>query len=573
MQPSLQARPFKKWTAIEWLMALLLLVAPFYYHANLGGSGLRITHNVTIWIVAVIIVAYSFLKLLKQRQITIPPRLVWLAAFPLMATFSGFITGISQPTEWLFRLLFIWAGLLFLISLFQHQLSRARFDRLLMIVVISALLHALVGTVQIIFNEALPNWLPPSTDGLPRGLFQQINNMATYQSAAIIMALYLTGRPMLLLGHSWLRALLTVAVLLAAFVIASSGSRVALLSLISALCLILLLFILHRSRVKPRVLPLIAMVIGLSVGWIAGSGVERLIDKPAVVQTGYSGDLRVGIYLSSWLLIQQAPVFGHGIGSFGPVWQFAKPEFQTQNPDIRLPNEYLDHPHNELIFWAFESGLLAVIGILVFSVVVLLAILRAGPYRGVFYLGMLLPFVFHLQLELPFYLSASHWLVFLLILAVIFWQPVPARALNMSAMAIRTSVLMTILASAVAMLFLLHSLLANRDFAHPRPLTSINETLPYASTNPYFRFDAEWLFYTTVFYQLRQQGDIAMMERYASWVERQLNVRPDINLYLRLVDAYQSLDNRQALCDVALRGSKLYPRHSMLQQLNADCQM
>jgi O-antigen polymerase len=49
------------------MLAVLFLVAPFYYHPNIGGEGLRIPNNITVWMMATTDVCYSQIFSLYRR--------------------------------------------------------------------------------------------------------------------------------------------------------------------------------------------------------------------------------------------------------------------------------------------------------------------------------------------------------------------------------------------------------------------------------------------------------------------------------------------------------------------------
>lgn len=102
---------FTKWKPIEIMLAVLFLIAPFYYHPNIGGEGLRIPNNITVWMVGTTIIWYSVYRILNRPTFILPKYFAYIALFPISITLSGFIAGVEQPLIWLFRLLFIWGGL------------------------------------------------------------------------------------------------------------------------------------------------------------------------------------------------------------------------------------------------------------------------------------------------------------------------------------------------------------------------------------------------------------------------------------------------------------------------------
>jgi len=136
---------------IEWLL-LLLLTSSLYFHVNTGGTGLRLPNNILIWSSAAIIGFYSLWRFSKQQTLYLPHHTLLLLAFPLLTLYGAMVSGIEIPQQWLFRLLYIWGGVLFLFSLFQYRLKQGRLDRLLLAVLAIAFIHAVVGMIQIFFK-------------------------------------------------------------------------------------------------------------------------------------------------------------------------------------------------------------------------------------------------------------------------------------------------------------------------------------------------------------------------------------------------------------------------------------
>ena len=238
MTPS--TRLFSDWKPAEIMLAVLFILAPLYYHPNLGGQGLRLPNNSTVWLLALVFIVYSLSKVLSANRFNIPRYFILIAGFPILVTLSGFIAGIEQPTDWLFRLLFIMGGLAFFFSLFQHPFSQAKIDKLLCLLALSGLVHAVVGIAQIYLRKDVPFFIPISPDGSPSGLFQQINNQTTFLVTLIGITFYLASRPVFRKKHLVLQALLALMVLLSSYVIGVSGSRIAALTLFVSLPVMLL---------------------------------------------------------------------------------------------------------------------------------------------------------------------------------------------------------------------------------------------------------------------------------------------------------------------------------------------
>lgn len=565
------AKKYLQWTPSEIMLAVLFVLAPLYYHPNLGGEGLRIPHNITIWLVATIFIAYTFHKILKAREYVIPKYFWMIAAFPVLATLSGFIAGVEQPLKWLFRLLFIWGGLAFFFALFQARLSQARIDRLLFLLVLSALIFAIVGIMQIWLKLDMPYLLPKNPDGRPSSLFQQINNMATYQVTAIFIAIYLSMRPWLRSGYLIKRVILLITVLLAAFIVAVSGSRIGALTLIVSMLLVLPV-VWRNWRRHPLVAWVIAaLVIGLIAGTLTGD--DKLIDKTEALQSGYSAEARLGMYSISLGLIAESPIVGHGIGSFGSEWQYAKPDFYAEHPDAKLPEEFVSHPHNELIQWSVEGGLLALAGMVLVVVGVVLAGIKAKLNRALLYAAILVPIALHTQVELPFYMSTLHWFVFMLLMFVVMHHILVYKVIGLTLSASILLKLGNIAMTLVLVMFYAHSLRANWDFIEFVSTGNDPEKhrLYFALNNPYLQSTAEWVGMSNILYTGLSSQNQEMVFEYIRWAELELKDWPHLGLYLRLLDAYEPFEDKRYRCNLAEKGFAIYPDNSELRNAVELC--
>ncbi|OUR63924.1 hypothetical protein A9Q79_09235 [Methylophaga sp. 42_25_T18] len=576
MEETKTSTSFSKWKPIEIMLAVLFLIAPFYYHPNIGGEGLRIPNNITVWMVATIIIWYSLYLVLKRPTFVLPKYFFYIAAFPALITLSGFVTGIEQPLTWLFRLLFIWGGLAFFFSLFQHRLKQGRLDRILFIIVVSALLQGLIGLAQIWLKTDMPFWLPKSSNGVPSGLFQQINNQASYQVTAIMITVYLLTRPFISHGAIWLQLVLFLAVACATFLITISGSRIGSLALILGLLIIIPALWERLKNKKHFSLFLFSLLIGFCAGMSQGGDSENMVDKTLAMQSGYSGSVRLGIYSLSLDLIKQQPVFGYGIGSFPRVWQYAKPEFHKAHPDAALPEQFATHPHNETIFWLLEGGTVAAFGLAAMLFGIMLALKSLGWKKGSVYVAMLLPIGLHTQVELPFYASSTHWFTFIVLISALSSHKVDNKTRIMTVSLTRLSGVLLILMVLAVMASFIHTLRAQWDFSTFYKGEQLNNPFPYAFKNPYLSDQARWIDMNTILNSSLQQnvdGDLDLQRQveanvnvYVDWGEKRLLNKPNIQLYNQLAAAYFYLGDKSSFCSIINRGLALYPNNESFQQ-------
>ncbi len=563
MEARVTRMPFNKWKPIEIMLAVLFLVAPFVYFPNIGGTGLRIPNNITVWLVVNCIAWYSLYLIAKRQQLAKPKYFSFIIAFPVLATVSGFISDVANPVEWFFRLLFIWMGLLFFLGLFQHKLSQGRIDRILFVIVISALLQCLVGIIQITVPHAMtPVWFPSIANITvqPFGVFQQINNQSSYQVTALVIAIYLISRPYIHQGPFWKKMVLFIFFALSAYIISLSGSRIGLLSALLAIPLVL--FARWSYLKKQKNLSLIALLYligGISFG---ASGFGTVLDKTEQISEGYTASYRVGIYAVSLDLIKQKPLFGHGIGSFKKVWQFEKAVFYEKHPDANLIEQYVTHPHNEFLFWAVEGGVAAVIGMLLVITGILLSLKGQNRYRWGVFVAFLLPIILHTQVELPFYTSAVHWFLTLFLLFVLMRINTNINTLKLSSSALAS---IRIFSAALLMFgttFLIHSMKANYE------LSNIKNNLWNASAakvNPYFSHLLDSVQMKTIFLYNHREGKKQDIPVYIEWAENYLSREPSETMFIYLALAYQDMGNEEQMCRIMQQGAGIYPQNADLK--------
>ena len=110
------------------LMVFLTAIAPLYLQPNLGGRGLELTFNLAIWPVAVLIICCALFLVTIRREAELPKYATLFVAVPVVIILSSFITGMSQPSEFFFREVYVLCGLFFLFALFQFKLSQRQLE-------------------------------------------------------------------------------------------------------------------------------------------------------------------------------------------------------------------------------------------------------------------------------------------------------------------------------------------------------------------------------------------------------------------------------------------------------------
>lgn len=557
------------------ILFTVLLMSSLYFHANIGGSGMRIPNNILVWLFGSLIGFYGLYRFSRSEHIILP-RFAWLLlAFPVMALLSGVAAGVVNSTEWFLRLFYIWGGVLFFFALFQFNFTPKKIDQILLWIILASVLHAIIGIAQILYVNDLPSWLPVNQQGDPTGIFQQINNHASFQVTSLMLVFWLLTRPITKSTHWSLMTLLSLAIFSSTFIVSFSGSRVAILGFLLALPLFVLSRWKYIQANKKRwgsVIFVMSLAIFATNQIDTDKGLSSIGDKTAAINSGYSGDARLGIYKISFDLVKESPIYGHGIGSFARVWQLAKPDFYEQHPGATLPSQRVSHPHNEIIYWLVEGGLLAGIGLMLFGLALLKILWLLPTSRRYVYAALLLPIMLHAQVELPFYISSLHWFVMLFLLFLVFYPSRMKHEKQLSIAANTSLKGLSVIGAVATVTFFSHSMLANlefRDYLLKR--SDPQQVFDMALENPYFRGLATQVTMSLLYEQSRQIGIHENIEVFADWIEGEVTRNPHINLFRLAIRARLDLKDEKMACALNERAQAIYPRDKGFNTIKDEC--
>ncbi len=552
----------------QFLLVLLLLVAPFYLHPNIGGLGFGIPINSAEWLVALIFICFVLFITIRGKTIAYNLGWIYCLAFPMVLIFVGIMSEVPQPIVWLFRQLYLLGGYLFLFSLFQLKLTTRHIEQLLYIVVVATFIHSLVGICQLWNVSFLGIWLPRTPNSFPNGVFQQVNLQATYLTTGLLIILFLISRPSFKHARFVTKFLFITTFFIAIYVLVSSGSRIGVLSFVVGGTLMLLS---RRRQLLRQKSILLILCITTTLAIIAGqAGLNRAVDKTKQLTAGEFSTARQVIYSISLDLIRQKPIFGYGIGSFPRVWTDKVALFSAQHSDVNLPQgAALSHPHNEVLFWMIEGGTISVVGLLIIFYVITVALFRCGFERGGAYAALLLPISLHTQVELPFYISSVHWFLWLFLIFMVFRHQLKVVSLNISLMIrgfIQSSIVL-IGFSGVAMLVHIEKS-QNEIFKYT---SGVGGNLQVALHDLYFNSFAEKIMMQTLLYSSIEKQNKTPIHDFVMWAEGRLAVNAEPGMFIMLNDAYGFIGDTRNQCRIAKQGLQVYPDNARLQKTLDNC--
>ncbi|CUW24961.1 O-Antigen ligase [Serratia grimesii] len=528
------------------LVAFYCLIAMHIYWPNRGGSGFYLPWNLVggIFIALMILGAMLF----SQRPLVTSVFFNRLALGGLILLLPLLWTQQPWLSEALPRLMGLVLGVLAYFALLQIPLDRVRRRNLLILLLAATVIEALFGLVQYTLLQP-GNWIGyNSLKNRPYGIFQQWNLMASFMATGLALALYLlSNQRRMSYRLQWLSASILVLAPLLLIVIASRVGLLAAL-LLSPLQL-WMLYRLNRRRATAALLLLIAGVAtGILLVMLNGATRVITVAEPIFYRLTY--------WQEALRMIAERPWFGWGYGHF--QHDFLHHFYTTHSTGME--SVAISHPHNEILLWGIEGGLLSLSGVTVicWGFWHLLQRTRALPLRPAPWMAAL-PILLHMMVEYPLYLSAAHAVLLLVILRT---SDVRRRLRLLP----RSQLTLRLLTAGVAALMLpylfngLHSALiitavektGLRQFA---PMSQVMAPTPWQ-----VRYDYDVQLQRLL--QYPQTRDTATLLRYQQWAENEILVRPDANIYINLMAVSRLLQQPQRAADLQHQARRLFP-HDM----------
>ena len=505
--------------------------AMHFYWPNNGGSGLSLPLNITSWIYAVVLAASVLMLVPRQRwRITVP------AAGFTVGVFILTLLCLLTPDVWQAEALLVAGALLGGVSVYlvtlQIPLTANTLTALLALLWGACVIECLAFVYQYWHLPGVDYWEFAWRRGTrPYGIFQQVNLMASFTACGVLLS-----APLFLRLHRGYRIAIGIGL---GFVLHESQSQTGYLSLVIGEVLLLAVFPAQRRTLLLLLLPL---ALGVAIGATA-----RHFLSVVTVDHLTTSQVRWTVVKTSLALFVARPWMGWGVGSFAAV-------FLERAGPLGLGS--ISHPHNELVLWLVEGGLVGLAGALCFIAGGLWLWLHGNCWRRACLVAAL-PVVIHMLTEYPVRQSTPHWLLLILLLRCADSARTGIRLALTSTSLIRAAGFISLLTVAPLLLLTLHTqqqlTLAERQstqwqLAEPLPVGGWLLTSRY-------RFDVQMGYLQ----RYQRTRDARWLEAVRRWAPDYVRVHPDPNVsFTQILLALQQRDLVEAH-RLATRFCLIYP--------------
>lgn len=538
-------------------LAFTFLIAMHFPMKNPGGSGLDLTFNHTTWIGISFTIAVGLYQMTIKQTIRYTKLTGGLFVSCLLLTApvlfqASDLTLVSQ------RLIGLWAGFFFFLTLQQFKFSNRQKQQLLWLIVLASLIEAAFGYTQYLLLEPDNLFGYDVVANRPYGIFQQPNVMASFLATGLVVSGYLLTRT----PHKYQRRLSSVGLLYATPLIVlplliALGSRTGWIASFIAVCL-LLPYVYRYSSTKRFSGWCSALVFGIILGFSITQAADKteFISAKADLESPrqYTLPQAVDMFI-------EKPFTGYGYGKFEAEYILYTARQHQLNPNYPAGLPTMDHPHNEALFWGVEGGLIPIIGILLAAILVLSHMYSANKGTRLAMLALMVPILLHTQLEFPFYHSAIHWFTFILL---IYW--VDQRTANyhessysrFSKMGLRVASLTLPILTSIYMLTALHTNYVLMQFETAK--TKNPDVLENVTNIHAWQQRYDWDIYSTYLRLGLIRNDPSLIQPYVDWSLSIIEQKPRPALYKNLVWAYQGLGEETKAVQVQTEAHYLFPK-------------
>ena len=535
----------------------IFIIAMHVFMPNPGGSGIAISFNATCWIGISFALAIGLYQLANNQKVRYSKLTIGLLISGIIISLPLLYPNANIQAV-LPRLGGLWAGFLMFLLLQQFRLSNKYKQQLLWFIVIATLIESLFGYVQFfILQPGNIFGYNPLTDR-PYGIFQQPNVMASFLATGLVLSGYLLGRQQRKYGRKASQTVLLYLIpsitLPLIVVLASRTGWIG-----AATAVVIMLPYLYRFSTKKRLIGWsLSLVVGISAGLLITTASENTTDR--VMNKIGLQSARLSTFPQALDMLIEKPFTGYGYGRFESAYIIYSARQHQLNPSYPAGLQGMDHPHNEMLFWGVEGGVVPLIGIMLAASFVLLKMYSARKGTRLAMLGLFVPIVLHTQLEYPFYHSVIHWMVFVVL---IFW--VDQRTANyrlmrfsrLTRVSLKIVGLLLPLFVTVYMVTALHTnyVLTQYEKSSPRD----PEILDWVS-NPFAwkdRFD--WDIYSTYLELGLTTCDPTLIKPYIEWSQKIIKEKPRAALYTNLILAYLAMGEESKAEQIRTEAEFLFP--------------
>ena len=542
----------------------LFLFAMHLPFPNLGHSGLALTFNITTWIAFSLCASIGCYQIATQNQLQYSKFTLALFISCLLLT----IPMLYLNSNWqlsLPRIIALWSGMLFFVSLQQFNFKNRR-QSLLWFVLLAVFIEICLGYTQLLFFVINEPFGFISTK-IPWGIFANAHLASAFLTLGLSISSFLL--PLQNQRYACLFLLSFPALTLPLLLMLENKTAWVTTAAVFAFFLPYFCQYLNKKRLAAWLLSIVCGVFGASQMFNHLSTEAQ--ETPFLQHIATSFDHSEAKKQLSYQLTDMAisePLLGFGYGQFAKEYTDFTAKQYFKNSFYPTTNTALAHPNNEALLWIIEGGALASLGLLVAFIAICLQMCRAQQTKKLANFALLIPLVLHAQTGNLFAYSFVHWLAFIILLwwidghsKLYFYAPkAPSRkALKITSFILPPAVI-------TFMLLILQAnywLNACQQGGYTNPTLLNNIAAPFLVQS---KIDSAR--HRTYFNQGLRTANPVLLKQYIDWASKIIKTRTELAEYLMLIAAYQQLNDSNNARIMMAKTQFLFPKTDISSALS-----
>ncbi|MBF7072416.1 O-antigen ligase C-terminal domain-containing protein [Glaciecola sp. MH2013] len=551
-------------TIMLFTVFVTFVIAMNYSGEQIGGYGLELLFNNSVWIAYVLIVLLGVCLIIKKAKVRLSNGFVYLVLFSIPL----FIPSLFSFSDLRYESILIYGAIIaaFLLIFVIEQFKNKNFTRrLLFILLCSSIIQTVFGLYQYYFIFDSSFLFPHAeTHAKPYGIFLQINVFSTYLAFGSLLSIYF-----LFSAKKQTKALIIftfVLVILNAHLSMLAETKTGRVVPLIALAIYLGYFSWkrhHKTWLLTSLLFLFAALVSFTPKQWFDVRPSQVVEAPIGIQ---SLGMRPLMYKVGIEIVIDNPVSGIGMGELPREFNFRKAELLSSKQDLKRMTAIANHIHNEPLQWMIELGVFSLV-----SFVGIFGVWVVGLFKGWYDISILLlalPFIGHTMLELPFYNSAPHLLAFATILALANKKTLKLvhfpSSIGWGVVPILSAISFKVIA------FFILSISSNKILKEYRMTGERNENLLYAvePTIGFERFFTHEKFQWELKRAVKKGAiDQALVFNYIVFLENIRMQWPEAIIYIQLAEMYLISGQNQKALEIMEEGYLFFPLDEKVTEL------
>lgn len=540
-------------------LCVFLLFAAHYLQINGSGVGLQLPFNAMSWMPLGLLIGLGLVEVARTKKVrysALTLKLlgcILLLCIPLLY-FNALYQNIID------RFLGLFGGLLIFCCFQQFASNKKQALNILLLLIVAVWIELFIGWDQYFRNNGMALLGNAGQRSGPiTGIFQQRNVFASFLAFGVVLSAYVLALVGEKSGKAFQISMLPYILLpcFAVHLLNAVYSRTGWLGVFVGVVLVLP-FLWSKAGKMLTLAWLGSLVLGFLLAWNIVVSSDGL--NPSLERINLDGLRQLQIPQITAMVLDK-PMTGYGYGRFESSYlkftaeKYASGEFESPGTTP------LDHPHNELLFWAVEGGIVALAGLLLAAWFVWQRVWKLPPAQRFAIIALFFPIVLHTQLEFPFYVSVLHWFIFIVL---IFWTD------NLNPEYKESRIEATLLPWAGGFLIPVFTSLFMATTLHTGLLLARFESgvnsdvsaLTSISNSMAWNERINWSMRSRLVVNgiINQRPD--QIQSYIDWVPEMLESKPRPTFYKYLILAYQGLGDSENVQRVQQEASYLFPDDS-----------